>query len=170
MDINQLKAEHQDVYNSVLALGKAEGSPALKETHTAEGKAAGILLERKRLNDIDALGLPAEYAKTAKESDLSAERVSFNFLKEKSEKDTADLKAKKKDIEGDLLDPLASDTPEDAKPPEGDAKNPIADYEAAVLKAEDGGKVTKGQAMKYVKTSQPELHAAYIEKSNERGT
>ena len=171
MEPTEYKAKHPDGYQAVIEIGRAEGSPALKETHLADGKAAGILLERKRMNDIDALGLPAEYAKTAKGSDFSAEKVAANFMKEKAEKDTADLKAKKTEIEGELQDSLESDVPADAKSPDDKViKNPIVEYEAAVLKAQDGGKVSKGQAMKYVKNSQPELHAAFIEKSNERGT
>lgn len=166
MDKNQFKAEHPDVYQQAVDEGKNLGLEASKETHLAEGKAAGTLMERKRMSDIDALGLPAEFAKTAKESSLTAEQVGVDYLKAEAAK----RKETSENMESDLNEPLASDAPKPPKALETDAKNPVAEYEAAVLKAEDGGKVSKGQAMKIVKNAQPELHASYIEAANKGDT
>jgi len=161
MDINQLKAEHPDVYQAAVALGKAEGSEASKETHQAEGTAAGVLLERKRMNDIDALGLPADFAKSAKESDMSAEQTASSYLIAEA--------AKKKEVaagmESDIPKPLASDTPADVTEPEGDVKDPEKDFKAAVdVKTAAGMKRT--DAIKAVAKESPELHQSYVEAIN----
>ena len=165
MDINKLKAEYPEVYQQVVDEGKKIGLTAEKETNVAEGKAAGVLMERKRMNDIDALGLPADFAKSAKESEMSAEQTAASYLKAEAVK----REKVQENMESDINEPLASDTPAQPKKPETEEKNPVAEYEAAVLKAQDNGKVSRGQAMKSVKLANPKLHAEYINASNQGG-
>lgn len=165
MEPTEYKAKHPDGYQAILAIGRAEGSPALKEAHLAEGQAAGILLERKRMNDIDALSLPPEFAAKAKSEDWSAEHAAAEYLKAEAAK----RKETAANMETDLNNGLESDAPVEPKAPETEAKDPVVEYNAAVAKAQDGGKVSLGQAMKAVKQSNPELHASYIEAQNKGG-
>ena len=165
MDKNQFKAEHPDVYQQAVDEGKNLGLEASKETHAAEGQAAGILLERKRMNDIDALSLPVEFAAKAKQTGDSAEKIAADYLKAEAAK----RKETATNMESDLNEALESDAPEAPKAPEGEeASDPVAEYNAAVAKAQDGGKVSLGNAMKAVKLASPELHAKYIEASNQK--
>lgn len=167
MEPTEYKTKYPDKYQAIVDIGRAEGSTALKEIHVAEGQGKGILLERKRMNDIDALSLPPKFATKAKSEDWSAEHAASEYLKA----EVAKRKKTAANMETDLSDPLASDVPAKAKDPEGEkakAKDPVVEYEAAVTKAMDGGKVTRGQAMKVVKISDPKLHAAFIKKSNKR--
>lgn len=108
MDLNQLKAEHQGVYQAAVDEGKALGFEASKETHTNEGRAAGILEERKRVNEIDALGLPAEFAAKARSEDWAAEKAAAEYLK--AQKETRSNVAE--DIENSLEQAISTDAPE----------------------------------------------------------
>jgi ClpP class serine protease len=162
MDINQLKAEHPDVYQAALDDGKKLGLEASKETHTAEGQAAGILLERKRMNDIDALSLPPEFAAKAKQSSESAEHWAAEYLKAEHAK----RKETAADMESDLNDGLDSDAPTPPKEPDGEeATDPVKDYKAAVqVKVDAGAKRT--DAIKAVANENPELHQSYLKALN----
>ena len=167
MDINQLKADHPDVYQAVLKNGGDERETATKQTFLDQGKNMGQIEERKRSAEIKALALPGQDELTAKmiEDGTPAAEAAGKFLADQKAK----LKAHQDSIEGDLADPLAPDTPDTPSEPEADAKNPVTDYNAAVVKAQDGGKVSKGAAMKIVKIENPELHASFIEASNQGG-
>jgi hypothetical protein len=165
MDINQLKAEHPDVYQAALDDGKKLGLEASKETHTAEGQAAGILLERKRMNDIDALSLPPEFAQKAKESDWTAEHAAAEYLKAEAAK----RKETATDMESDLNDGLESDAPPPPKKPEGEqATDPVKDFKAAVQAKVDGG-AKRTDAIKAVANENPELHQSYLTALNKGG-
>lgn len=135
MDINKLEAEHPDVYQAAFEKGKQAGLDASSETAKAEGQSAGILLERKRMNDIDALALPSEFAAKAKAEDWSAEKAAAEYLRSEAK----DRKQVATDIEGDLKPAVASDVPEMPKSPEPVAKTPEQEWEASTeLRAEFG--------------------------------
>ena len=162
MDINTLEAEFPDVYKAVFNRGKAEGEKVSNETATNEGKASGILAERARITGIEALAMPAEFTAKAKAEDWSPEKAAAEYLKAEAvkKKNIAD------NMESDVSDPLESDTPVEPTPPKGEeAENPVADYGAAVAKLVAEGK-TEGEAMKAVKTSNPELHQKYLDAYN----
>ena len=163
MDKNQFKAEHPDVYQEAVDDGKKLGAEASKETAKAEGQAAGILLERKRISEIEALAMPSEFTAKAKTEDWSAEHAASEYLKAEAVKKSAIAS----NMETDANEPLASDAPADVKAPESaKAENPIEEYNAAVAKAQDGGKVSLGQAMKAVKLANPELHQKNLDATN----
>ena len=162
MDITKLEAEFPDVYKAVYDRGKAEGEKVSKETHTAEGKAAGILAERARINGIEDLSMPGEFTAKAKTEDWSVEKAAAEYLRTEAAS-RKELAAK---MEGDLEKPLDPAAPAEAKAPEGEeAKNPVAEYNAAVSKLVAEGK-TEGEAMKAVKISNPELHQKYLDAYN----
>lgn len=167
MDINKLKAEHQDVYQAIKKEGGDERETAMKQTFIDQGESMGQIKERKRSAEIKALALPGQDELTAKmiEDGTPASEAAGKFLGDQKAK----LETQKTNMESDLADPLASNSPDLPKKPETEAKNPAVEYEAAVAKAQDGGKVSKGAAMKIVKNASPELHAAFIEHSNQRG-
>lgn len=166
MDINQLKAEHPDVYNTVLDRGKTAGSEALKETHQAEGMSIGMVKERKRASEIKALALPGQETLMQEliEDGSSPADAAVKFLG--AQKET--LSKVSGNMKKDLQKPLASDSPENAKPPESEAKNPVVEFDAAVEKAMAGG-LKKAKAMKAVAKSNPELHQAWIDAISKGG-
>lgn len=146
MDLNQLKAEHPDVYQAAIDEGKREGATASKETHVAEGQAAGILMERKRITDIEALGLPAEFEAKAKTEDWTAEKAAVEYLKVEA----ATRKEIATGMETDLKEGLQTDAPkmpeaaEKKEPKAVDGKSTEEEMKAAFegseeLQAEFGG-------------------------------
>jgi signal peptide peptidase SppA len=165
MDRNQYKAEHPGEFQAICKTAGDEREAAVKQTYIEQGEASGILKERARMNAIDELCMSPEFTAKAKKEDWSAEKSASEYLKAEAGK----REEIKTNIEGDLNDPLVSDSPDMPKKPETEVKNPVAEYEAAVMKAMDGGKLTRGQAMKMVKTSNPELHASFIEAQNQGG-
>lgn len=167
MDINKLKAEHQDVYQAIKKEGGDERETAMKQTFIDQGESMGQIKERKRSAEIKALALPGQDELTAKmiEDGTPAAEAAGKFLADQKAK----LETQKTNMESDVNDPLASNSPDLPEKPETEAKNPAVEYEAAVTKAQDGGKVSRGQAMKIVKASNPKLHASFIEASNQGG-
>jgi hypothetical protein len=145
MDIKTLEAEHPDVYQAVLDRGKDEGLKASNETAKHEGEAAGVLKERKRIQDIEALGLPDDFAAQAKQADWSAEFTAAKYLKAEAEK----REKIATNMETDLEKPLETDAPEMPADPEGkaEAKTPEEEFKAsAELQKEFGGSFERYQA------------------------
>ena len=76
MDLENLKAEHPDLYAQVLEEGKAQGR--------AEGERDGAKAERQRIQAIDDLGIAGHESLLAKakfEEPMSAEAVAVEIIK-----------------------------------------------------------------------------------------
>lgn len=167
MDINQFKADHPDVYQAAIKKGGDEREGAIKQTYIDQGKAIGQIEERKRISEIKALALPGQDELTAKmiKDGTPAGEAAAKFLSDQKAK----LETQQTNMESDLNEPLASNSPDMPVEPKSEVKDPAAEYEAAVIAAMDNGKVSRGQAMKIVKTTNPKLHAANIGASNKGG-
>jgi ClpP class serine protease len=167
MDINKLEAEYPDVYKAAVDRGKALGLEESKEMHTEEGRKLGMSDERKRISEINAAAIPGQENLTKEliESGATADFAVKLLAAGKSDIPAKSGKDMKSQIEGELQDGLESDTPEDAKQPETDAKDPGKDFEAAVKDKVDGG-MKRTDAIKEVANSNPELHQKYLNALN----
>lgn len=170
MDINKLEAEFPDVYKAVFSRGQTEGEKVSTETATKEGRKLGMSDERKRITEINAASVKGQENLTTEliESGAKSETAVKILAAGKSDipaKTGTDMKSQ---IEGELQDSLESDVPADAKPPEGDAKDPVKEYDAAIkVKVDDGLKRT--DAIKAVANENPKLAQARITALNKGG-
>ena len=114
MDINLLKAEHPEVYNAIIEIGKKQGEAAAQEkidAARAEGKAEGVKEERERLQEIDAIKAPGfedivadnRYKDGATKATISALILEAQDVKRQGkaaghEKDATALGAKAKEV------------------------------------------------------------------------
>lgn len=128
----------------------------------------GMIAGQKRTLDIQGAAFPGQekLVQTCID-DLSMSAgdaaIMFNQAEKKMIQDVGS------DIQKEMLDTvdnIENATPQPVKKVE--KGNPVMEYETAVLKAEDSGKVSKGKAMQVVKNGNPKLHAAYIEALNKR--
>jgi ClpP class serine protease len=157
MDINQLKADHPDVYQAAIKKGGDEREEAIKQTYIDQGEASGVLKERARMNAIDELCMSPEFTAKAKKESWSAEKSAAEYLKAEAGK----KEEIKTNMEKDLNEPLASDSPDMPEKPETKAEDPKQEFEAKVQeKVETGMKRT--DAIKAAIKTNPELHQSYI--------
>lgn len=159
MDINKLKAEHQDVYQAIKKEGGDERETAIKQTFIDQGKDIGQIEERKRISEIKALALPGQDELTAKmiEDGTPASEAAGKFLADQKAK----LETQKTKMESDLNDPSVSDSPEMPKVPKAEVKDPIKDFNAAVKSKVDAG-MKRTDAIKAVAKESPEMHQSYV--------
>jgi ClpP class serine protease len=165
MDKTQFKAEHPDEYQAIVKTAGDEREAAIKQTYIDQGKATGMLDERNRMNSIDALCLPPEFAAKAKSEGWTAEESAKAYLMAEAEK----RKSIAGKIEGGLQDAVSTDVPPPPTKPEDEASDPIKQFNAEVSKtmAETGKQ--RGESMKIVKNAKPELHTAWVEAINKGG-
>lgn len=151
MDKNQFKAEHPDVYKQI----GDEREAAVKQQYVDEGEAKGIILERKRMNDIDALSLPPEFAAKAKKEDWTAEQTASKYLLADAEK----RKNISENMQEDLQEAVETDAPE--MPKQEEAKNPATEFEAKVQEKVNSG-MKRTVAIVAAAKENPELHQNYV--------
>jgi hypothetical protein len=163
MDMKKLKAEFPDVYQAALDEGKKIGLEASKEAHVAEGKASGILAERERIRQIEALAMPKEFTAKAKSEDWSPEKSAAEYLRAEAAK-RSEIKG---NIEADINEPLESNAPAPAVEPKAEKVDPVVAYNSEVKKLTDSG-IKRTDAIKAVAKNSPELHQNYINALNGR--
>ena len=163
LTMESFKAENPELFSEIDQSAYQRGVDAGMIT----GKTDGATAERARIAGIESSAFTGQddlKKQLIADGTTTAGDAAIQFNSAQKEV----VAAQGTQIEGDAPAPvehLENQTPD----PEPEAKNSVAEYEAAVTKAEDGGKVSRGKAMKMVKNTSPELHAAFIANSNKMG-
>ena len=152
MDINQLKAEFNDVYLAAVADGKAEMNAAVDKA-----KLEGIAEERARVNGIKAAMIPGHEAliDALIANGSTVEAAMAAIIKAENEKRAGVLAS----IQNSAPAPVAATTPP-AEPVEE------KDFDTMVKAHMEANKSSRGEAILAIAREHPEVHQAWLDKIN----
>jgi len=156
---DELKTKHPDVYEAVLAEGKAFGlehATAAKQTGIEEGKALGAAAERQRIADVRAQLIPGHEAlidQLAADGKTTGQEAAMKMVAAEKTTRLAVHAALKEDGALGVAQPAAPVLP--AKPAE-------KDFMAEVEKVISEKKVGRGTAVSIVARENPKLHETWL--------
>ncbi len=166
MNIAKLKAEHPEIYQAVIDIGKAEAIAGV-ETRIAAARAEGIAAEQKRIIDIQALSIPGHeniISAALKDSNISAADVALQIVGAEKQIKIGAQKAVETDTAGlNKLPVTGVETVEQIQGKKGEKE-----FMALVDEYVAEHKCSKTVAMQEIMKSNPAAHKAYIAKMNAR--
>lgn len=172
MTLDKLKSEHPDIYQAVLAEGKAlgmeDGKTAVAETHKAElatavdnARAEGGSAEMQRIKDIEAQAMPG-HEKLITELKFDGKTTGAEAAVKVLSAHKAKLSTISEDLETDA---------ENIHVPSSEAEGVVSDgkdFEFLVEACMKEHEVSKAKAMGMIAKSNPKAHTAWVSKINKK--